>query len=118
MRDRLAHRKLLFIRTAIIAVCFIGAFVIGYPPGLAQRATYRIQTIPVITTEDALQDQHLDDQEKHLSSNDARIDDLKKHQEETDSHIANWSGAFSATLIIVTILSGWGISLQIKQKHV
>ena len=118
MRNRLAHRKLLFIRSAIIAVCLIATFGLGYPPGQAQRVTYRIQTMPVITTEDALQDKTLDGQEKHLSANGARLDEMKKHQEETDTHIATWAGAFSATMAIVGILSGWGLSLQIKQKHV
>jgi hypothetical protein len=107
MTKHIANQLLLYIRLSIVAVCLLATFGLGYPPVHAQRTT----------TEDALQDQHLAEIEKHLSSTDSRLDDLKKHQEETDHTIATWAGAFSATLLIVGILSGWGVAIQIKQKN-
>jgi hypothetical protein len=100
------HHVSIALRIAVLAILITVAFGGHHPPVSAQ-------TIPVLTVEDAVQDQKLAQQDQHLTATDARV------QKQWDSINANASaisgmqgeergiGVALAILQLVSIAVSW-----------
>jgi hypothetical protein len=112
------NHALFGLKIAILAICLFTAFGGHYPPAAAQRLTYRVQTVPVITTEDALQDSDIAALNKHLQSTDDVVKAMKVEQDRRGSEMDNWHGEERIIGGIIALLAAGGLVLQIKQHKV
>ncbi|WP_213805760.1 hypothetical protein [Granulicella sp. dw_53] len=117
-RNRLRNHVLFAIRVAILGICAFTAISGRYPPASAQKARFEIQTVPVITTEDARQDDKLDSINKHLQATDDNVKALQVLTAQVASDVAVKEGQISVLLGIVCLLAGGGLVIQIKRKSV
>jgi hypothetical protein len=106
---------------ATMTVCFFFAFGGHYPPAYAQR----VQQVPVLTVEDAVQDTYIKSINDHLMATDARaeaerarIEDLKKDLNDVKSDIAGMHAEARIVQFIIGALSSAGLILQVRRKPV
>jgi hypothetical protein len=112
------NHALFGLKIAILAICLFTAFGGHYPPASAQRLAYRIQTVPVITTEDALQDKDIDALNKHLQSTDDVVKSMKTEQDRRGSEMDNWHGEERIIGGLIALMVAGGLVLQVKQHKV
>jgi hypothetical protein len=112
------NHALFGLKVVILATCLFTAFGGHYPPASAQRISYRVQTVPVITTEDALQDNNIDAINKHLQSTDDVVKAMKVEQDRRGSEMDNWHGEERIIEGIIGLMVGSGLFLQVKQHKV
>jgi hypothetical protein len=106
------------IKIAVLCVCVFVMFGGSYPPVQAQHARYQIQTVPVITTEDAVQDNNIAAINKHLQS----TDDIETHNVEAiahlDSTLSYMQGEERVVGGLLALLTGGGLFLQIRRRQI
>ena len=108
---------LYFIRCSTVAVCFFFAFGGHYPPAHGQRQRTEIQ-VPVLTVEDAVQDNDIKAINQHLVATDGTV--LK--QWEMMSQMANDVSGMKAEQriaeFIIGLIASSGVVLQLRKKAV
>jgi hypothetical protein len=104
------------LKLAIITVCLVMMFDGHYPPVHAQSR--RIQTVPVITTEDAMQDDRIAALNRHLEATDARVESLRQTMEATGNDVSAVRGEIEAFGLLLTVLSIAALVIQIRRKQV
>jgi hypothetical protein len=108
MPTRLTDHALTSVKAIILAVCLFTAFGGHYPPMFAQKS-YRIETFPILTTEDAMQDDHI------LAIN-SSIKALQEQAARQDSDIAFMHGEERIIGGLLSLLTAGGLVLQFRQK--
>jgi hypothetical protein len=116
MTTKLINQALLTIKILIVLVCLLTIFSTHWPPkAQAQKNTPRL-TVPVITVEDAMQDDHIEQLNKHIEATDANVTKLMLRSEEQENAMSSYRGGIQVALWIIGALSTGGIVLQLKQK--
>jgi hypothetical protein len=115
----LSDHLLLMLRIAIIGVCLVATFGVGYPPASAQRTA---QTAPSV--EDAIQDDHIEAINKHLEANDRRADNhdvttdkIVKRIDDLENYESKIIGGLATALVIIGFMTGCTIVIQVRQKQ-
>jgi hypothetical protein len=117
MRDpRLFNHLLFALKLTILSVCLLAVFGGHHPPVQAQSQHVRVQSVPVVTTEDAMQDDRITAINRHLESIDAAIEMLRKASELQGNEVSTVRGEIEAFGLLLTVLSIAAIVLQIKRK--
>jgi uncharacterized coiled-coil protein SlyX len=120
LKKRAAIGRIAFaVKIATMAVCFFFALGGHYPPCLAQR----VQQIPVLTVEDAVQDTYIKSINDHLVGTDARaeaerirLEDLKKELNDLKSDVSGMHAEARVVQFIIGALSSAGLILQVRRK--
>lgn len=104
------------IRVSIFSICAFVAFSGHYPPSLAQRTHYELATVPVITTTDSTQNDHIDAINKHLQATDDNVKALQvlTTQIATDNAVRN--GQVNVLIGILGLLAAGGFVIQIIRR--
>lgn len=118
LNRRVCDHLLFTIRVITFAICGFVAVSGHYPPALAQRARIQIEEIPVITTTDAMQNDHIEELNKHLQATDDNVRALQALTAQIASDAAVERGQFRLLIGIIALLSGAGVVIQIKRKLV
>jgi hypothetical protein len=114
LTNHLLNHWLLGMKIAFVAVCLVFIFGGNHPPVYAQRNTPRVQT--VITTEDAMQDDHIEALNKHIENTDAQLAVLIKKSDEQENKQSSWSGGITVGFTLLGLLGTGTIVLQFKQN--
>lgn len=117
MSNRVSDRLLFLIRLTILAICAFVSLSGRFPPAFAQRMHYTIETIPVITTTDSLQNDHIDAINKHLQASDDNIKALQLAVTQLTSDIAVAQGQVRELLGLLALLVAGGYAVQIYRKR-
>jgi hypothetical protein len=86
-----------------------------FPSVYAQRTG--IQTIPVLTTEDALQDEKLTSMDKHLEATDTEVARQAAITATTVSDISEMRGESRVLFGLLGLLSTVQIAIQVRRKE-
>jgi hypothetical protein len=121
LTNGLSNHLLLILRIGIVGICLIATFGVGYPPASAQR---QVQNMPVITVEDAIQDDHIEGINKHLEADDRRadnhdatIDKIVKRIDDLENYESKIIGGLATALAIIGLMTGCTIVIQVRQKQ-
>ena len=109
LSKQLANRSLLVIRAIILAISAFVCFGGHFPPVFAQQKSQRLLTMPVITTEDAMQDDHISAINQHLMATDVRVT-------ASEERINEWMGEERVVEGVIGLLAVGGLVLQIRQQ--
>jgi hypothetical protein len=115
-QNRFMNHILLGVKVAFLSVCLLAVFSGHHPPVQAQTQHVKVQTIPVIKTEDALQDRDIAAINKHLEATDAAVETLRKATELQGNVVSAIHGEIEAFGLLLTVLSIAAIVIQIKKQ--
>jgi hypothetical protein len=116
LQNRFTNHILLGVKIAFLSVCLLAVFSGHHPPVLAQTQHVKVQTVPVIKTEDALQDRDIADINRHLEVTDGTVEANRKALELQGNQISAIHGEIEAFGLLLTVLSIVAIVIQIKKK--
>jgi hypothetical protein len=116
LTNSILNRAHFVIKIAILFICLGTVFSGHYPPVHAQSR--RIQTVPVITTEDAMQDDRITAINRHLEATDAHLEALRLVADETKNGQTFIQGEIAAVGLLLTVLTIAALIVQLKTKQV
>lgn len=99
-------KLLLAVKTLTVVVCLYVALSGMYPPGMAQGLV--VQPVPVITTEDALQDDRIKTMQDQVSKQFVRMNSV-------EAAIAGMQAEERVIGAVIGILTSAGLILQVKK---
>jgi hypothetical protein len=112
---RVTDKLLFWMRIVFIFLCGFLAFGGHYPPVLAQKPM-QIQEVPVLTVEDAVQDNNIKAMNDHLVSTDATVRLQWTAINKLVSDVSGMQGEERIIGVILGLISTGGIILQVRKK--
>jgi hypothetical protein len=102
-------------KVLVLSLCAFVTLSGHFPPVYAQRTG--IQTIPVLTTEDALQDEKITSMDKHLEATDAEVARQAAITATSVSDISEMRGESRVLFGLLGLLSTVQIVIQVRRKE-
>jgi hypothetical protein len=104
------------LKLAVLAVCVMTVFSGHYPPASAQQHRRVTQMVPVLTVEDAVQDNNIEAANKHLETTDANVSRFGVALEKAEPDISGIQGEERGIGALLGAMSLLQIFLQFRKK--
>jgi hypothetical protein len=104
------------VKLAVLAVCVMTVFGGHYPPAHAQQTHRVTQILPILTVEDAVQDNNIEAVNKHLEATDTTISRMELTMQKAEADVSGIQGeerGIGALLGALTLLQ---IFLSFRKK--
>jgi hypothetical protein len=107
---------LYLVRCSTVLICFFFAFGGHYPPAHAQRTRPEVQTVPVLTVEDAVQDNDIKAINQHLVATDGTVQRQWDVMTSMANDVSGMKAEQRVAEFIIGLIASSGVVLQLRKR--